>query len=90
MKKEGRKGRLRGVFAANRSGSLYCSYSRPERVFLYAVENQIIFFQHHDDTIYPHLKLVHRCSPHLSSLPYEYKLQLTHNSSPTMLPNAAG
>ncbi|KAF8423350.1 hypothetical protein EV426DRAFT_633196 [Tirmania nivea] len=31
----------------------------PEKVSLYAVDGEIIFFQHHD-TIYPHLKLVHK------------------------------
>ncbi|KAI1335069.1 hypothetical protein F5Y15DRAFT_260540 [Xylariaceae sp. FL0016] len=32
----------------------------PERVTLYALEGQPLFFQHHTDTVLPHLKLVHR------------------------------
>lgn len=33
---------------------------RPERISLYALDHEILFFQHHDDALFPHLRLVHR------------------------------
>ncbi|KAI5803356.1 PUA-like domain-containing protein [Peziza echinospora] len=40
----------------------------PDRLSLYAIGHEILFFQHFDDTIFPHLKLVHKfpeCFPKL-------------------------
>ncbi|KAK6539690.1 translation machinery-associated protein 20 [Orbilia ellipsospora] len=32
----------------------------PDKISLYALDNQVLFFQHHDDAIMPHLKVVHK------------------------------
>ncbi|KAH0603877.1 uncharacterized protein H6S33_007536 [Morchella sextelata] len=40
----------------------------PDRISLYALGADILFFQHHDDALFPHLRVVHRfpqCFPTL-------------------------
>ncbi|CAZ80443.1 unnamed protein product [Tuber melanosporum] len=32
----------------------------PERLSLYALGNEVLFFQHHDDALFPSLRLVHK------------------------------
>ncbi|KAF3160566.1 translation machinery-associated protein 20 [Orbilia oligospora] len=32
----------------------------PEKISLYALDNQVLFFQHHNDAIMPHLRIVHK------------------------------
>ncbi|KAJ6259028.1 hypothetical protein Dda_5924 [Drechslerella dactyloides] len=52
------------------SVSEYCGEMRivtrnrltPDRISLYALDNQVLFFQSHDDAIMPHLKVVHKCA----------------------------
>ncbi|RPA99403.1 hypothetical protein L873DRAFT_1843687 [Choiromyces venosus 120613-1] len=32
----------------------------PERLSLYTLDNEVLFFQHHDDALFPSLRLVHK------------------------------
>lgn len=44
------------------------THSSPERIALYSLDHEVLFFQHHDDALFPHLRLVHRfpqCFPTL-------------------------
>jgi len=31
-----------------------------DKISLYSLDNNILFFQHHDDALYPHLRIVHK------------------------------
>jgi len=41
-------------------GDVVLIYRRPDRVSLYALDNTPLFWQHMDDPIVPHLRVVHR------------------------------
>ena len=69
----------------------------PDKVSIYSLGPDVLFFQHHDDTIYPSLRLVHKCThthppthpptqPHHHPLPPPITLTPSNLTPPPLVP----